>query len=402
MTDVPEASLAAGREPPPDALAMLDRLDAFLGRYVVFPSDHARQATTLWTAHTHTLAAFDSTPRLALLSPEKGSGKTRALEAIETVVPEPVFTVNVSPAALFRLVGARQPTLLLDEADTYLGPRAVKNHEDLRGLINAGHRRGAKAYRGEVSGKSVDIVEFPAFAACALAGIGDLPDTVLDRAVVIPMRRRAPHEYVEPFRIRQVRQPAAKLKAELARWAVGVVGELATVEPDMPTGIVDRAADVWEPLVAIADVVGGHWPERARRAAEELEKVKVERAPSLGVRLLADCRTVFCEVWPVDRIESVVLVEMLTKREEWPWGDLKGKPLDAAGLARLLRRYGVRPTTHRFGPTTAKGYLADDFSDGWLRYLPPDDACDPYGRYGVTGVTAFYGERETNRDEGRS
>lgn len=169
---------------------LLDELDGLLGRFIAFPSDHARHAVVLWVLHCHALDAFESTPRLALLSPEKGSGKTRTLELLSLVVPTPMHAVNMSAAALYRVVGDRQPTLLLDECDTYLGNTIAKQHEDLRGLINAGHRRGAMTYRGEVSGKSVAVVEFPAFAACALAGIGDLPDTILDRSIIVAMKRR--------------------------------------------------------------------------------------------------------------------------------------------------------------------------------------------------------------------
>ena len=137
------------------------------------------------------------------------------------VPPEPVHSVNMSAAALFRLVAAdpdRPPTLLLDEADTYLGNKVAKQHEDIRGLVNAGHRRGAMAYRAEVRGNQVAVVAYPAFAACALAGIGELPDTILDRSLIVPMKRRAPHEYVEPFRERDARPETAPLRDRLAAW----------------------------------------------------------------------------------------------------------------------------------------------------------------------------------------
>ncbi len=169
---------------------LLDDVESFLARYVVYPSAHARTAHALWIVHTHLIDEWDSSPRLAFLSPEPASGKTRALEVTELLVPDPVLSVNVSPAYLFRKVGdaAGPATILYDEIDTVFGPKAG-DHEDVRGLINAGHRKGATAGRCVVRGVTVETVEFPAYAAVAMAGLGDLPDTILSRSVVMRMRR---------------------------------------------------------------------------------------------------------------------------------------------------------------------------------------------------------------------
>jgi hypothetical protein len=358
-------------EPTPDPW-LLNELDEFIGRFVAFPSDDARYAVTLWVAHCHAFDAFESTPRLTVVSPEKGSGKTRVLEVIGMLVPTPIHAVNMSAAALYRVI-VNKPTLLLDEADTYLGAAVAKQHEDIRGLINAGHRRGATVYRAEVSGKAVKVVEFPAFAPCALAGIGDLPDTILDRSILIAMRRRSPNEHVEPFRERLVRPAAGNLLARLARWGIANWEDLADAWPEMPDGLVDRAADVWEPLLAIADAVGDPWPQRARQAAVNLNAARQQRDPSLGVQLLGDCRRIFTDR-DVDRLSTEALIEALTALDESPWGDLRGKPIDARGVARRLRKYEVRPGDHRFADGTKKGYLAEDFHDAWQRYLPTPSA----------------------------
>lgn len=351
-----------------EAARILDDLDALLGRYVAFPGDEHRWAVAAWVMHTWAVDAFESTPRLALLSPEKGSGKTRTLEVIELVVPNPMHTVNVSAAAMFRMIEQGQVTLLLDEADTYLGGKMAKEHEDLRGLVNAGHRRGAVAYRCELGGKNPIVKPFPAFAPVALAGIGDLPDTVLDRSVVVAMRRRAPHEVVLPFRRRNADREVADLVDWLRWWGDTYTDALAAVEPEMPPGIVDRPADVWEPLVIIGDHAGGDWSDRLRRAAVVLNQARQERDPSLGVQLLGDCRDLFADR---DRYTTDDLLERLVGLDERPWGDLRGKPLDARGLARRLRPYGIRPGDHRFGDTVRKGYQRADFHDAWQRYLPP-------------------------------
>lgn len=347
---------------------ILADLDAFFGRYVAFPSPGARWAVAGWAVHCWALDAFESTPRLALLSPEKGSGKTRTLEVADLVVPGPLHTVNVSAAALFRKVGEGRSTLLLDEADTYLGVKVAQAHEELRGLINAGHRRGAVAYRCVIEKNvGVKVEEFPAFAPCALAGIGDLPDTILDRSIVIAMKRRAPHEQVEPFRLRKAKPFGDALTKRLAAWAARHTKRLADLEPEMPPGLVDRPADVWEPLIMIGDYAGEPWASRLRSAAIDLNAVRSERDPSLGVLLLRDCREVFGDD---DRLPTDELLRRLIDLDESPWGSLRGAELDARGLARRLRPYGVRPAQHRFGAESRKGYLRTDFHDAWERYLP--------------------------------
>ena len=156
---------------PTHGAALLDKVYVFLGRFVAYPSEHARVAHTLWIAHTHAMDAFESTPRLAFLSPEPASGKTRALEVTEPLVPRPVEAVNVTPAYLFRKVADEdgRPTILFDEIDTVFGPKA-KDNEEIRGLLNAGHRKGAVAGRCVVKGKTVTTEEIPAYCAVALAG----------------------------------------------------------------------------------------------------------------------------------------------------------------------------------------------------------------------------------------
>jgi hypothetical protein len=349
--------------------ALLEEVQAFLCRFVAYPSEAAQVAHTLWVAHTHLMDVWDSTPRIAFLSPEPGSGKTRALEVTELLVPRPVEAVNATAAYLFRKVSDPEglPTLLFDEIDTIFGPKAKEN-EDIRGVLNAGHRRGAVAGRCVVRGKTVETEELPAFCPVAIAGLGDLPDTILSRAVVIRMRRRGPAEKVEPYR-RRLAQPAGHdLRDRLAAWAESVGPSLVGVYPDMPDGVMDRDADVWEALLAVADAAGGGWPDRARVSAVSLVSLAKESTPSLGVQLLADLRTVFGDR-EVMATEDVL--EALCAIEEGPWGDLRGKPLNARGLARRLRDYGVTSRQVRIGHTTRKGYVRDDLHDAWSRYLPP-------------------------------
>jgi hypothetical protein len=346
---------------------LLEDVVRFIGHFVAFARPEYLTAATLWAVHTHAVERFDSTPRLAVLSPEKQSGKSRLLEVLELLVPRPLLVANTTPAALFRSVAARQPTVMLDEVDAIFGPRA-HDHEDLRALLNAGHRKGATVVRCVGDGANMEVAEFPAFAAVALAGIGDLPDTIADRSVILRMRRRSPDEAVEPFRCRLVEPEGDALRRRLAAWAKRHGDELGEHIPHLPAGLTDRPADVWEPLIIVADVAGGDWPERARQAATALVVEQADSATTLGVRLLEDVRSVF-EDTGADRLSSKDLLDGLVALEEAPWGDLRGRPLDSRGLARRLKPYGVESRVVRIGEHTPRGYERSDFEDAWKRYL---------------------------------
>lgn len=357
-------------EPAPEAPQPLGEVHGFLGRFIAYPSPHAHVAHVLWIAHTHLMDAWESTPRLAFLSPEPASGKTRALEITELLVPNPVEAVNVTPAYLFRKVGNddEKPTILFDEIDTVFGPKA-KDNEEIRGLLNAGHRVGAVAGRCVVRGKIVETEEIPAYCAVAMAGLGGLPDTILSRSIVVRMRRRAAGERVGPYR-RRVEAPAGHaLRERLAAWAGTVRHDVADAWPAMPAGIEDRDSDIWEPLLAVADAAGGDWPARARAAAVALVSESKESTPSLGLRLLSDLRQVFGDR---DAMATDDILSSLQRLDEAPWGELvAGKPLNARGLARRLAEYGVKSKQVRDGAVTRKGYARADLWDAWSRYLPP-------------------------------
>jgi hypothetical protein len=349
---------------------ILNDIHEFTGRFVAYPSPEAHIAHTLWIAHTHLMECWDSTPRLAALSPEKECGKSRLLEVTEPLVPRPVQSVNVTPAYLFRKVGDPEgrPTILYDEIDTIFGPKA-RDNEEIRGLLNAGHRRHSTAGRCVVKGKNIETEDLSAYCAVALAGIGNLPDTITGRSIILKMRRRAPNEKVLPWRERVYRQEAALLHDRLAEWALGAEERLQGVYPEMPEGVEDRAADMWEPLLSVADQAGGDWPEQARKACVFLVKESKASTPSLGVRLLKDLKEVF---GTENSMSTHDILFALYDIEEAPWAQMKGRPLDARGLASLLKPYEVHSGTVRVGSTTAKGYYRDDLWDAWQRYLPSE------------------------------
>ena len=377
------------RSPATDGALVLDAVERFLARFVSYPSAHELCAHALWIAHTWLMGAWESTPRIAFLSPEPGSGKSRALEVTEPLVPRPVHAVDCTSAYLFRKVSDPDgpPTILYDEIDTVFGPKA-KGNEDIRGMLNAGHRKGAIAGRCVIRGKSVETEELPAYCAVALAGLEDVPDTIRTRSVVVRMRRRAPSEQVEPWRLRINGPEAGRLRDLLSQWTSSVADRLAggTFWPAMPEGVCDRDADVWEALLAVADLAGGRWPTDARAAAVALVNASRNRKPSMGVLLLADIRTVFMTSGG-DKITSDQLLKGLGDLDESPWATIRrGEPIDARGLANRLASYGIGPKAQRQGESVFRGYSLGQFVDAWERYLPLESA--PVERdLSVTSVT---------------
>jgi hypothetical protein len=350
--------------------AILDDIESFLKRFIAYPSIWTRIAHVLWIVHTHLMEAWESTPRAAFLSPEPASGKTRALEVTELLVPRPIEAVNVTAAYLFRKVDDPEgaPTILFDEIDTIFGPKA-REHEDVRGLLNAGHRKGAVAGRCVVRGKAVETVEYPAYCAVAMAGLGDLPDTILTRSVIFRMQRRSQKERVEPFRRRLAKEAGDTLRDRIATWARGQLETVTNTWPAMPAGVEDRDADVWEALLGVADAAGGEWPDRARKAAVALVAQSKQSTPSLGVRLLNDVKTVFGSR---DSMPTDDLLTALHELPEAPWAEIAaGKPLNARGLAKRLAGYEITSKNIRVGDKTLKGYSRVDLADAWDRYPMP-------------------------------
>jgi hypothetical protein len=314
------------------------------------------------------MASWFTTPRMAFMSAEKESGKTRALEVTELLVPGPIMSISISPAALTRKVAAGGVTILYDEIDALFGNAArEESNLDVRSILNGGYRRGAKVHRCVTVGKKIETEELDAFAPVALAGLRELPDTLASRSIIIRMQRRAPDEHVESFRLRKVRPVADALRKVLEGWCASIADKVADAEPVMPDKIVDRAAECWEPLIAVADAAGGDWPKLARDAAKNLVAGAIEDLQTTGTELLDHIRDAFGEE---DKLWTDVLLRRLHDRPESPWADIRGKPLNDRGLATRLRKYRIKSRTVRVGEETRRGYYAADFVGMWRIYLP--------------------------------
>jgi hypothetical protein len=357
-----------GDAPNLSGAVVLGGLVAFIRRYVALNDEQADMAA-LWIMHTHALDAADCTPYLHINSAEKRSGKTRLLEVLAPLVARPWFTGRVSAAVLVRKTATEQPSLLLDESDAaFKGDRDYA--EALRGILNAGFRRGGVTSLCVGQGGNLSYRDFPVFSPKAIAGIGKLPDTIADRAVPIELRRRRQGEQVERFRQRKVEPHAVPLHSAAVVWAEANLRALAEAEPELPDELDDRAQDIVEPLLAIADAVGGEWPKRARDAAVALlTGENRDDVESLGVRLLRDIRAVF-DRQKAEQLRTTAILSELNQMEDAPWGSLRGQAMDGRSMARLLKSYGIGPQTIREGENTYKGYRRVDFEDAWERYTP--------------------------------
>ena len=356
--------------------ALLDEIASTFSRYVKLPK-HAPAALALWTVHTHCFQAFQYTPRLAIASPEKRCGKTTVMKILKGLVFHGFYIAGLTPAVVFRVVGQSAPTLLADEGDTYL-----QGNDELRGVINFGYEKGGLIPRNVEVGNNYQVRGFPCFAPLALAGIGRVPDTILDRSVIVPMKRKGRGDTLPKFRVRGA---VAKQLLDLARkahtWAASHLAKLEAASPNLPEAINDRAADNWEVLLAIADAAGGHWTETARAAALALSGDETENDDSIGAMLLADLRAYFNSS-QIEWAASEVLAAHLTTLEDRPWPEYgrSGKAISPRAIATILGRFEIRPRQKRQeegASENRRGYGKADMSEAWNLYLPPASPCQP-------------------------
>ncbi len=344
---------------PVDGAALLDEIVETIKKYLVAPS-FAVEAMALWVIYVHTHDHWQISPRLAFTSPEKRCGKTTALLITQHLVPRPLPTSNITVAALFRSIEAASPTLLIDEADTFL-----KGYDELRGILNSGHNR-TQAFVIRTTGDTYMPTRFCTWSPVIIAMIGDLPDTLNDRSIVIQLRRKRPTDRIDRFSLRRV-EPLQILRRKIRRWTDDVHTELSSASGPIPSELHDRAADNWEPLFAVAHAAGGRWPNLSRQAAVALTKTDDDSHPVL---LLKDIQTIFDNA-RLDRLATDRILSELAAMEHRPWPEwANGKAITAQQMARLLRGFGISPTTIRFSQDrTAKGYLRKSFEDAFSRYL---------------------------------
>jgi hypothetical protein len=368
-----------------DAALLLDDLQLIFRRFVILPK-WAAEALALWTLHTYAFQLRDVSTYLGLESPEKRCGKTTLLTVLSDLVNRPIVAANISSPALFRVIEEMRPTLLIDEADTFL-----QGNEELRGILNSGYSRKT-AYVVRVASRFTEfnlptparlsattdlgdneaiagaggtrLVRFSCWCPKIMAAIGRLPETLADRCIVVRMQRKMATETCEPLRNLE----AGPLRRQCARFVQDHAEEIAGAQPEAPPNMNDRACDIWEPLLALADLAGGAWPELARQAAEVLTAIAQEGSPISS--LLLDILMQFVQTGD-DRIFSRTLVAGLNDSPDRPWAGMQGgRPLSELWLSQQLRPYGIRPRSIRLGEFTGKGYVKEEFREVFRRYIP--------------------------------
>jgi putative DNA primase/helicase len=355
---------------PVNGAQLLDDIATAIRDHVVM-SDAARDTAALWVLHAYLLDRFLMTPRLAITSPEKRCGKTTLLDVLGRLVFKALPTAHVTASAIFRVVEAYRPTLLIDEADTFL-----RDNDELRGVVNSGHRRGGSVLR--TVGDDHEVRAFSTYSACAIALIGRLPETLHDRSVIVSLKRRLPSEAIASFRPDRAGH-LDDLASKAARWAADNAERIGDADPDMPKGVFNREADNWRPLLAIADAAGDEWPERAREALQAAHTAEDDE--SRLAMLLADIKAEFA-ARNTDRLPSGSLVAALVEIEGRPWAEYRhGKAMTQNQLARALKPLGIAPELIRQGDNVTRGYMIGQFAEAFERYLAPEGAFKPLHRY---------------------
>jgi putative DNA primase/helicase len=349
--------------PWPDAVDGTDTFDELMRvirRFIVI-DEAPLVAVVLWIVAAHALDAFAVFAILLISAATKGCGKSTLLDVVARLVPRPLLSAGSTAAAMYRSA-AQFPTVLVDEGDAYLS-------EDRRLVVFfcAGHRRGVPFRLCE--GDDNRVVEYPSWCAKVLAQIGKPREaTILDRCIVVELRRKLSGEDAEPFSALDPYPELDDLGRRCARWAADRLEAIQQARVELPAGFSNRQADNWTPLLRIAEVAGGAWPERARRAALAIGAVEDE---GLEILLLRDLLEIFDRTskgW----IYTADLVVELVKIPERPWARVRkgGRPLDGAWLGRILGPFGIHADRITNGTAQKRGYRREQFEDVWPRYIP--------------------------------
>lgn len=348
---------------PVEGAMLLSEIKATINRFVI-ADDPTITAAALWSVFTWTHHLVQVSPIAHITAPEKRCGKSVLLECLTKLSCRALPASSISPAALYRCVEAWEPTLLIDEADSFM-----RDNEDLRGIVNSGFNKSA-AFVIRCDGDDNEPAKFSTWAAKALCGIGRLPATIEDRAIPLILRRKRPGETVEKLR-RTPDELWRDLRSKILRWVSDNQAGIKKARPAEIGGLNDRAQDAWEPLLQIAEIAGGDWPRIARNAAIRIHGVEGE-ALSSGAELLRDIRDAF-SAKGVDRLLTRELIDALCEDDEAPWSTCnRGKEIIPRQLSQRLSEYKIKPTQIRTAFDNGRGYRLDDFKDAFARYIPAE------------------------------
>lgn len=339
---------------------LLNNIARAFNRHIALRDGEAN-ALALWVMHCHCYEAFTITPRLRITSPVPGCGKTQLLDVVHHLTPRAIKADHITGAAMFRLLDRPKPILLVDEADTYF-----KDNNDLRNVVDTGHRNGGFVLRADRDNPKA-VIRYRTFGPVAIAGLGKLHQTIVDRSITLDMKRRRPEDQIQDLTPAHYSR-LDTLCRKAARWTADHYEELKIANPEMPE-FINRVKDNWKPLLAIADLAGGDWPTRARDIAIKLSSTE-NKDDDVKIILLEDIKSIFDESGK-PALPSTFICKRLAAVERRAWGEWRqGKPITAWQLARLLSDFRVAPGTIRMEDGTSKGYKRANFEEPWQRYLP--------------------------------
>lgn len=343
-----------------DIEVLLNNIETYISKHAVLP-EGASIAITLWCLSGYSINQFGVFPRLTLISPEKRCGKSTVLDLIWAFSNNAIITSNMTPASIYRLINESQPTLIIDEADTFIKGKAG----EMVGIINSGHAK-SRAYVSRCVGDDYKVKQFSTWTPMAIASIGDLPPTIMDRSIVIPLRRKTKNETVKRMRT-DLFVVAKSERDKLLKWSTDNAKSIASNSNEPPNLGNDRAVDNWLPLFTIANQVSPTWLKKCETAYKALTDTDEE--PELTTQLLADIRDIFNSQTD-NKIPSADMVKILNGEKDKPWCEIRnGSPLSQNGLANMLKPYKIKPKVVRYNGSTPRGYELDQFRDAFDRYL---------------------------------
>lgn len=355
-----------------DVAAALDAAERAVTLHVWFASPAQPRVFGLWAFDTHTVphAPPDAAAILDISSAEPACGKTTFAEVAAEVVRAPLLASNISTPALYRVMESVQPTLFWDEFDGFQSSGGDRFGEVIA-IFNGGYRQGSRVIRCEPPHWEPE--EFDTFGHKAVVRIGarPLPAAMQSRCTPIVMQRKTSDEPVERFRRRRDVPALHAVRDLFADVAERASRHLVDVEPDDLDDLSDRQYELVARLVAIADLAGDDYGERARQDVRELFDTARSDDTPLSAVLLAHLREEFRR-HDGEHVFAEALLDALNSRDDAPWPRF-GRDRDgmtARDLARMLKPYGIEPRTVRIGATTGKGYSRSAFAEAWKRYAP--------------------------------
>lgn len=339
---------------------LANKIESLFDRFVFLPQGGST-AISLWIMGTYVFNSFRIFPNIAITSPERRCGKSSTLDIIEALSYKSLLTSNITPAAIFRLIEKYQPTLLIDEADTFVSGR----NDDMIGIINSGHAKN-RAVIIRTVGENYESKKFSTWSPKVFASIKSLQPTVMDRSIEVKLRRKTIHEIVDRLPV-NFKDDCLEVRSKLLKWGLGHQDDIRFAKVSLPRIENDRAMDNWHPLFCIASKLDNEWIDKCIKSYKILTFNKDDK--SHQIQLLEDIAEIF-EVTNYERIFTTELISHLIQMEEKPWVDwLRGKPINANALAKMLAGFEISSTTLRRDYNRKKGYKRSDFEDAFTRYL---------------------------------